>query len=437
MSLTQIVSERAVSRHSATAGLVVAVALAFGAAVLGYELAHDLVVAGLLTGALLGTITLAVVGLERFTAIIVCALPWLVLLINRTPTLTLTFMSAAATLLLLILAPPSWKLGLFPWFAIGAFGLVIVANAVVGTGGSQLQEAAKYSLFPAMALVVANPKGRRALIDMRKPLLASGVAAMAVQAISILGNYGQSSTYYGTGEQLGLVAESPHELALIGVMVAVACLISIRDLRLRILGAGIAATPALATGVRSALVALAVALILLAVYTRLRPSMIIGIAAVLAAIIVTGVGTIIVTRYEVDRSNGQFTSFSTAGSGRGGLWESAVNQWAGSSPSRASVGFGFRSIQDIEQRAQGEVATAQSDPVSILVELGVLGLVAWLLVWLALVRSGINWLVLVPLAVYMVVNGSMEYVGAIVYGIALAGALTPWRHSRHPGHAPG
>ncbi len=415
--------------------MVPALGLALASALLGYEIAHDLVVAGVLATVALGAITFALVGLERFAAIVVAALPWLVLLINRTPTLTLTLTSAVAAFLLLVVAPPSRKLGLLPWFAVGAFVLVIVANAVQATGGSQLQEAAKYSLFPAMALVVANPDGRSILVRMRKLFLLSGVAAMAVQAITVLGSYGQTSTYYGTGEQLGLVAESPHELGLIGVMVAIACLISVKDLRWRVLGAAIAATPALATGVRSALVALAVALVLLAIHFRLRPGVIVGVAAVLAAIIVTGVGTIIVTRYEIDRANGQFTSFSTAGSGRGGLWESALSQWSSSSPPRATVGYGLRSIQGIEQRALGEVATAQSDPVTMLVELGILGLVAWLLVWLVLIRSGINWLVLVPLAVYMVVNGSMEYVGAIVFGIALAGALTPWRKSRHPGVA--
>ena len=345
MSPPQTASQQIGSHDSAAVvrGVVPALGLALASALLGYEIAHDLVVAGVLATVALGAITFALVGLERFAAIVVAALPWLVLLINRTPTLTLTLTSAVAAFLLLVVAPPSRKLGLLPWFAVGAFVLVIVANAVQATGGSQLQEAAKYSLFPAMALVVANPDGRSILVRMRKLFLLSGVAAMAVQAITVLGSYGQTSTYYGTGEQLGLVAESPHELGLIGVMVAIACLISVKDLRWRVLGAAIAATPALATGVRSALVALAVALVLLAIHFRLRPGVIVGVAAESAAIIVTGVGTIIVTRYEIDRANGQFTSLSTAGSGRGGLWESALSQWSSSSPPRATVGYGLRS----------------------------------------------------------------------------------------------
>ncbi len=414
---------RGLARRPATvAGLAVTCGL------LGYGVAHDWLITAALAGVALAAIAMLLAGTERSATVAVALLPWLVLLINLTPKLTLTLTAAAAVLLLLVLTPPNASIGLLPWIGVAAFYIVIVVHAAQSGSSSQLQEAAKFALFPAMALVVANPAGRRRLVSMRTTLLASGVAAMAVQAASILLHFGQSNTYYGTGEQLGLTAESPHELALIGVMLSIACLLSVRRLHWRIIGAAITATPALATGVRSALVALAMVLVLLAIQNRFRPSTILGIAAILAAIIFSGVGTIIVNRYAADQASGEYSSFLTAGSGRGAVWTTALDQWARASPVRMTVGYGFRAIESIEQRNLGQFDTAQSDPVAIIVELGLLGLAAWLLVWLVILRSGARWLVLVPLAIYMIVSGSMEYVGAVVFGIALAGALTSPRH---------
>jgi hypothetical protein len=369
--------------------------------------------------------TLAIAfGLEILTTMAVALLPWLVLLINLTPRLTLTLSSAAAVLLLLLLAPPRSGVGHLPWFSCLAFLAIIIAHAASATTSSQLQEAAKYSLFPVMALLVISPDGRRRFVTMRPFLMASGMAVMVVQASSILLHFGASNTYYGSGEQLGLTAESPHELALIGVMLAIACLISIKDFRWRIIGAGVAAAPALATGVRSALVALAVGLLLLAVRTRFKPSTVLAIACVFAVIIASGVGQIVVNRYQLDQTYGQYSSFAAAGSGRGALWTTALDRWVHSTPVQMFGGHNFRAVETIEQQSLGEAVTAQSDPVTILLELGILGFGTWLLIWLAILRSGVNWLVLVPLGVYSVISGSIEYLGAVIFGLALSAALS-------------
>ncbi len=186
-------------------------------------------------------------------------------------------------------------------------------------------------------------------------------------------------------------------------------------------------TPALATGVRSPLIALAVSLIFLAIQARLRPGVVLSIAVISAAVIFSGVGSIVAARFQRSQNIGEFSSFSTAGSGRGAVWGAALGYWVNGSPRTVALGAGLRSVERIEQQSLnvGEPVTAQSDFVAVLVEFGLVGLIAWLLVWLALIRARVNWLVLLPLATYALTNGALEYVGAVVFGIALAAACGP------------
>jgi hypothetical protein len=402
-------------------------------AVLGYDVAHEPIVAGALVAAALATIVLVLAGVVGLTSIVLATLPWLALLIDFTPALTLTLTSACAALLLVYLTPlrsaipPVARLGAF------IFAAMLVVQAILSTTGGQLIEVSKYFLFPAMVLVVSSATSHYRLTRMRPLLLTSGVAAMALQAIVILLHLGKGGTYYRSGEQLGLSPESPHEIALIGVMVAVACLVSVRDIRWRLAGATVAATPALASGVRSALVALALSLVVLAIKARFTPSAILSVAVVSLAVIFSGTGTIIVTRYSQGQARGEYSSFANAGSKRGAVWTTALTQWGSGKAPSILFGDGLRSVEQIEQRNLNESVTAQSDLVVTIVELGIFGLLGWLLVWLSLMRSHVNSLVLLPLITYALTNGSLEYVGAVVYGIALASACCPLR--RTPAHA--
>jgi O-Antigen ligase len=394
-------------------------------AALGYATSRERLIAGALVGVFIATAVFALAGRVRFTASVLATLPWLVTLNTLIPKLALTFVSAAGALLLLSLTRPRDRPSSLSWIGTSLFSLILLIGAIESEAGEQLIEAAKYSVLPVMVLVVTSRSGRERLVDMRLTLLWSGVGAMAAQGAIVLLHLGATSTKYGAGEQLGFATQNPHELALVGVIVAVACLVTIHDIRWRLIGAAIAVAPALATGVRSALAGVSLALIVLAIRARFRPSVVLGIATLCAVIILSGVGTIIATRYQQDQAKGEFSSIATFGSDRGALWTVALHHWSASGPRGIVFGSGLRSIERIE--AQGLFspnATAQSDPITILVELGILGLLAWLLIWLALVSSGINWLLLLPLASYAVTNGSLEYVGGTVFGVALAGACT-------------
>ena len=423
-------SRASVRRQQIDSRVAMACARGLACLALGYAVSRDPMVAGAAATLTVGLVVFGFAGPERFTALLVALLPWLVLFLDRTPKLTLTVTAAITVLALLSLSADRHEVGWLTWGAIYLFFLSIAAQAIASTAPGHLIEAAKYALFPAMVLVVASPENRRRLVTMRPLLLGSGIAAMATQFFVSVAHLGTTNAYYGSGEQLGLTAESPHEIALVGVMLCIACLLTIHDLRWRLTAATIAAVPAVATGVRSASVALALAILMLALRTRLRPSTMATVLGVVLAIVVSGAGSVVLTRYQQDLASGEYTTLATAGSGRGALWPNALDAWRSSSPAEVAFGKGLRSIEQIELQRYGESVTAQSDPIAVLVELGVFGFAAWLLLWLALVRSGVSWLVLVPMMSFAVSNGSLEYVGAVVFGIALAAACTPVQRLR-------
>jgi hypothetical protein len=388
--------------------------------VLGSLVPSAPLVAGALIAVFLCAIVFVLAGVEILATVALAGLPWLVLFLQLTPKLTLTLASAATVLLLLAATTPWTVHSRSARLGISLFVVSLLVASLRSSSGTQLIEASKDLLFPAMALIVCSDSGRRWLRERRKPILYSGVAVMGAQAVAIVLHFGQAGTYYGAGEQLGLVGEAPHELALIGVLVAVACLVSIEDIRWRVLAASIAATPALATGVRSALVALALSILALAIRTRLKPRVVLSVIAVLAAIVFTGVGSIIVKRYEQGQAKGEYASIASTGSGRTTIWSVAFDEWSAHGVPVIAFGDGLRAVESIVEQYRGTANSGQSDVVTVLVDLGILGLGSWLLIWLAIVRSGVSWLVLVPLASYALTNGALEYVGAIVYGLALA-----------------
>ncbi len=392
---------------------------------LGFAVVHAPLLAFVSLALFLGVALFALAGPTRVTHLALVSLPLLVLLINLTPRLTLTLTAAATVLLLLATTPHRFGGDALTWTGVSMFVVILLVHLIQSTSGEQFVAAAKYSLFPAMAVVVSTKAGRERLVEIRWLLLGGGVATMAVQGATILLHVGATGAYYGAGEQLGLTSESPHELALIGVTVAVACLIAVRDVRWRLAGAAIAAAPALATGVRSALVALALAAIALVVRSRFRPGTVVSIAAIAGVIVFGGVGSIIVARFEKDQKQGEYSNVAKFGSGRGSLWTAALDRYGSSGPSQVVFGSGLRSIERVEEQAVHQRNSVQSDPLTVMFELGIFGLVAWLLIWAAIIRSRVNWLILLPLATYALTNGSLEYVGAIVYCIALAAAFPP------------
>ena len=218
------------------------------------------------------------------------------------------------------------------------------------------------------------------------------------------------------------MSNAPHEMALVGVTVAAAVLLTVRDLRAKVALAAIAIVPALDSGVRSA----AVAFIAVAVVLALRPRGDRGLRASLVTvgivIVASGAVTVVARRIALGVTTGEFSTFASSGSGRGALTIAGLHAVTTTGFLGVMFGHGLGSDTVSIQQTLGVAVGTQSDFLSLIIELGLVGLLGWLVCWLALLRSSVERRVLIPLACYAITNGDLQYVGAVVFAIALAGA---------------
>jgi hypothetical protein len=390
------------------------------ALLLGFTLVEEQIVGFALLAVLLVTLTLTRAGLLSITGAVIIALPWLVMVNALLPRLTITIAATAAVLCLLLLArdirfPDVASLGPPLFLA------VVLVNAIQAQSSEQLTEAAKYLIFPCAVIAVTNPRVVRQLGRLRSALLYGGIAAMVAQIGIIALHLGNAGSKYGVGEQLGLTAPNPHEFSLAGTTIAVACLVSIKNLRWRFACAAIALLPALATGVRSTLIGAGVAIIIVMIRARMRTGVVLSVAALCALVVVSGVSGIIANRFAEDQAAGEYSSLSAAGSGRGQLWSTVTSAWFADGPRAILFGDGLQSVQHIQEAAFFKRAfVAQSDPVAMVVEFGLIGLGTWILMWISLLRARVEWVILIPLMAFAVFNGAIGYVGATLFAVALS-----------------
>jgi hypothetical protein len=421
------VRDLALENHPGTLGLAAIAAIA--AVATGLLIGRSPVLAGVAIATL--GLSVAVMRYGPVAAVIPAfgALPWLVILEGLLPKAVGTITAAiAAGSLLFLLAPLRYESLLVPVAAV-AFAVVVLAHAVYVTDGEQAIQAAKYLVFPAIILGVTNERAREVLPSLKTPVLASCLAAMVFHLAVIAAGAGSISTYYEAGERLGFAAEGPHALALMAMIIAAAGL-TVKRTGLQIAFFALGAVPVALTGVRSALLGLAVILFIYVVQSPNRRQGLFVLGSVAAVAVVAGGVDVIMTR--LSEHPEEFSSFATAGSGRGEIWTIAFDAWGAAGPTAWLFGTGLRSIIEFELVAIGSGIVGHSDIVEVLVQLGVLGFVAWLALWLGLLRSHLRALVLLPILVFAIVNGSLEYVAPLTAGIFLAGVCVEPRDGTAP-----
>jgi hypothetical protein len=377
-------------------------------------------------GALAGVVVLAAVvawfDVLGVAVILTAALPWLVVTSDVLPRLTLTFAAGATAAAILVVAAPKsdgshasllLRIGIVLFFA-----PVVISVAQQGLHAGAIQ-AAKYVVFPIMALVVADASNTRDVARLRNVALWSSTIAIAVNLA--LGFAGINKLYYGSGEILGLGSDK--DLALLAGCVAVAGLASPLTLVwIPVVAVGSIAT--VATGVRSTLPGLALAVLvkMLAAGVRLRVITVTALAVI--AVFVSGASGVVEARFHHGESVGEFQSFSNLGSGRGSIYKAAFNGWWHSSPVHWVIGTGLRTIPNFTKENLGGAYVGHSDVVEVGVQLGIAGLIGLLLIWsmiFARARSRLLLLVLVSFALF---NGVLEYAGPLVIGLLLTTGLT-------------
>jgi hypothetical protein len=351
------------------------------------------------------------------------ALPWLVIFDGLMPSLLKTFVAAVAAAAMLWLAMPlRYRRYLGPTAAV-LFMVVLFANVVFSTESDQYVQFAKFLIFPAICLAVLSERGQEELPKARNVILASCLAAMVVHLGIVSAGLGQTGTKYEIGEKLGFGRGILHEMALTFVVIAAAGLVSSRRVLFQAGFFALGAVPALLTGVRSALLALLIVVLIFVLRSHLSRRSLATVMVILIAAMASGGIQIVQNRF--DQESQQESSLSSAGSGRGEIWKAAAEPWWNSGPPQWLFGTGLRSIEKQELQNLGKVFIGHSDLVEVGVQLGIVGLSLWALLWFALLRSPLENIVLVPLIVYSVVNGSIEYVAPTALGLAFAAACRP------------
>jgi O-antigen ligase len=174
------------------------------------------------------------------------------------------------------------------------------------------------------------------------------------------------------------------------------------------------------TGVRSALVGIALILIVMLYQSRLSGRSLAVVAMVATVALATGAQGALTERVSADLEGG--SSLHGISSSRSSIWSVAIGSWSAAEPDTWVLGMGPASIPGLEERELGAAYIGHSDIVETLVELGGIAFVAWLLLWMALFRGGLNPILLLPVAVYAVVNGAISYVAPLTLALVLAAA---------------
>lgn len=398
--------------------------LAAGTAVLAGALVVRAPLAGI---GLVGLICAGAVAIRLtrlgIVEVTLAALPWLVIFDGLMPSLLKTFVAtAAAAAMLWVAVPLRYRQVLGPVVAV-LFIVVLCANAVFASESDQFIQFAKFLIFPAVCLAVLSERGQEQMPLARNVILASCLAAMLVHLGVIAAGLGQTGTKYDVGEKLGYGREILHEMALTFVVIAAAGLVSSRKILYQASFFALGAVPALLTGVRSALLALLVVVLMFVLRSRLSRRALATVLTILLVALASGGVEVVKNRFNQESS--QESSLSSIGSGRGEIWQAAFNPWWNAGPPEWLLGTGLRSVEEQELRDLGKVFIGHSDLIEVGVQLGVIGFALWALLWLALLRSPLENIVLVPLLIYAIVNGSIEYVAPTALGLAFAAACRP------------
>jgi O-Antigen ligase len=351
------------------------------------------------------------------------ALPWLVIFDALMPSLLKTFTATASVVLMLWIASPLRFAKVWPAVLCAFFIVLMVGNVIFATESTQYIMFAKYLIFPAAALAVLSDRGQQEMPKIRDAILASSLAAMVVQLLVVSAGLGQTGTKYGIGEKLGFGRDIVHEMALTFVVVAAAGLVSARRMWVQVLFFALGAVPALLTGVRSALLALFVVMLIYIVRLGLNRRALVLVLAIFAIAFASGAASVVQQRFAQGAETE--TSIGSAGSDRGGIWLAATRPWWNSGPPEWLLGTGLRSVEEVELRTTGTIFVGHSDLIEVGVQLGLVALVLWGGIWVGLMRAPLEKIVLVPLIVYALVNGSIEYVAPIALGMAFAAACRP------------
>jgi hypothetical protein len=400
---------------------MVALALVIGA-VLGAGLIVSPIVPITVVAVALLAAVVAFFDIFGLAVVLIGVLPWLIVMSDVLPRLTVTLAAGAAAVVVLGVAMPRSQpssTSLFLRLGAALFFIPIILSLVRDGLGVGFTQAAKYVVFPLMVFAIAEATNHRDLFRLRTLALWSSVAAISINLL--LGFSGVANIhYYGAGEILGLGSE--HALALLAGCVTGALLASATSF-MWAPAIAVCAVATVATGVRSPLPGLAAAALARMVTGRVRLRMIVLVGLAVFGIFASGAAGVVEQRFQQGENRGEYQSLSSLGSGRGEIYSAALAGYRDSGPMYWITGTGLRSILRFEQERLGETFVGHSDVVEVGVQLGVMGLLGLLLIWRVLIQRAQSKLLLFVLGSFALFNGVLEYSGPVVIAILLTAGL--------------
>jgi hypothetical protein len=354
---------------------------------------------------------------------LVAVMPWMVIFNDLLPALVKTFTSAAATIALCLYVMPSRSRS--PWLPLGIS--VFIAMTLYGLsanpGSLEAIQASKYMVFPFLAFAVTSTNARERLSRLRKPVLVStGLAALTQLGIIILG-LGSIGTYYHVGERLGFDGRDPLELGLLAVIIACAGLATAQRTYVRAFFLAVGLVAAYETGNRATLLASLLVVAIFLFSSRFEVSRLFVVLAVAGVLVGGGVLSSYEHRFANEVQSGEFSTFATAGSGRGKVYTVALRHWLTTGPSGLVIGTGLGSIPQFEKQAIGIPLFGHSDILETAIELGIIGFLGWITIWFVLLAdASLSRILLVPIAVFSAITGALTATAPLVVGFFFAAA---------------
>jgi O-Antigen ligase len=373
----------------------------------------------------IGLVGLALWGLQFVTVVALGSLPWFVFFGSVTPTEVTTSCAIVATVALVAQVGEFEIRDRIATIGLWIFGLAVMVHLVFVDSSAAVVEGVKYGVFAVMSAVILSPRGGHVLAPARQVMIASGALAM-VAHLAAIAVVGRTDFYYGLGEALGFGSDFPHQTALMALILGGALIESDRLLSFRVLGGALGILIALATGVRASLVAVA-AMFAASARTRLATRVALALGIVALAGTISGFGGAALTRVSlvsgeppaVTGPSGQ-DPIGELASSRTRIWSAALDGWMEEEAGTWVFGAGFQSVAKYTGERLNREFGPHSDVVGTLTQLGVVGLVGWLLIWCGLLRARIRVVILAPIATFAVLNAGLLAVGPTVYGLALA-----------------
>jgi hypothetical protein len=440
----------------AIAGFVALAALMFGWLAVNY-----LFGAVFLLVNLLGLCIVARFGFAGLVGGMFALLPWLLVFADVIPPLFKTIWAALAAALFALAAlqsrdrsreTPSFhaQKSIF-WLGAVCFVLPAAVSLLQEATGDQLIQASKYVLFPVMVWGLMHLSDRAFAQIICRSILWSGALALSTHmALSVVG-IGAANTKYFSGEFLGLT-DNPHDLAFISSAIGAAALASRLALPLRLAIVGVAAVVTLETGARTALVGLAAAVVVTVIRSRLSFRELALVAVVVVVAFASGATSVFENRLAISEQIGEFQPVGDSGtitgivqsdvaaSGRFAIWRNALDRFTDGSSAEIAVGSGLRSIQEIQYEGLNKRLIGHSDIIDVVIQLGMIGLAGFVLIWSVLLRYARSRIPLVAIGAFAMLNGSLEYSSALVASLALCAAVVAWgpipARTQEPGGEP-